>query len=378
MEPINECSREEKTYMRRAIQLAEQGRGFTSPNPLVGAAIVKNGEIIGEGWHAVCGGPHAEREALARCTQPPAGATLYVTLEPCCHFGRTPPCTDAIIKAGIRRVVIGSRDPNPKVSGKGAEALRSHGIEVVTDFMRKECDALNPIFFHYITKKRPYVALKYAMTADGKLATVSGASQWITGEKARAHAHALRHRYRGILVGIGTVIADDPTLNCRMPGGRDPVRIICDSRLRLPLGSKICKTAEGQETIVAYAEGAPKKVEALESRGIRLLRVPGQDGRVSLPELMRELAAMEIDSVLAEGGGQIHYSLLAGGLAQKVYAYIAPKIFGGASAKTPVGGEGVFLPDDAFLLEQAALKKLGRDILVEYDILEGGAPCSRA
>ena len=179
MYPSNSCTDDEKRYMQRAIELAERGRGFTSPNPLVGAVIVKNGTIIGEGFHAICGGRHAEREALANCAESPRGATLYVTLEPCCHFGRTPPCTDAIIEAGISRVVIGSRDPNPKVSGKGAVILYSHGIKVDRDFLREECDALNPIFFHYITKKRPFVALKYAMTIDGKIATVSGASKWI-------------------------------------------------------------------------------------------------------------------------------------------------------------------------------------------------------
>lgn len=372
------CSPEEERFMRRAIELAEQGRGYTSPNPLVGAVIVKDGRIIGEGYHALCGGPHAERAALAACTESPAGATLYVTLEPCCHFGRTPPCTDAILEARIGRVVIGSRDPNPKASGKGAVILHSWGVKVEKDFLREECDALNPVFFRYMTKKMPYVALKYAMTADGKIATESGESKWITGEEARAHVQTLRHCYRGILAGIGTVLADDPLLNCRMPGGRDPVRIICDSRLRLPLGSQICKTADKQETIVAYVAGAPKKIAALESRGIKLLQIPAKEGHVSMAPLMKRLAAEEIDGVLAEGGGQIHYSLLAEGLAQKVYAYLAPKIFGGAAAKTPVGGGGVQQPSEAFRLKQTALRTFGEDILLEYDVLEGGGPCSRA
>ncbi len=377
MYPSNSCTDDEKRYMQRAIELAERGRGFTSPNPLVGAVIVKNGTIIGEGFHAICGGRHAEREALANCAESPRGATLYVTLEPCCHFGRTPPCTDAIIEAGISRVVIGSRDPNPKVSGKGAVILYSHGIKVDRDFLREECDALNPIFFHYITKKRPFVALKYAMTIDGKIATVSGASKWITGEEARAHVHTLRHRYRGILAGIGTVLADDPLLNCRMDGGRSPVRIICDSHLRLPLGSQICKTADKYETIVAHVDGVSRKAEALKKRGIRLLQIPEQNRHVSLPLLMKRLAELEIDSVLAEGGGNIHYSLLADGLAQKAYVYVAPKIFGGATAKTPVGGKGVYLPEDAFRLKQTTLQAFGQDILLEFDVLEGGQPCSQ-
>lgn len=364
-----------KSYMRHAIELAKNGIGYTNPNPLVGAVIVKDGRIIGEGYHARCGSLHAERNTFANCTEDPTGADLYVTLEPCCHQGRTPPCTEIILEKGIRRVIIGSRDPNPKVSGKGAALLRSHGIEVIEDFLREECDALNPIFFHYITKKMPYVAVKYAMTADGKIATVTGASQWITGNAARAHVHALRHRYRGILVGIGTVLADDPLLNCRMENGRDPVRIICDSHLRLPLESQICKTAKEIETIVAYVDGDAEKIATLEACGITLWQMPEQKGHVALRPLMEKLAEVEIDSVLAEGGGQIHFSLLEEDLTQKVYTYLAPKIFGGASAKTPVGGAGVPLPKEAFLLKQTNIQTFGEDLLLEYDVLEGGQPC---
>ena len=203
-------------YMRRAIELAKKARGFTSPNPMVGAVIVKDNRIIGEGYHERCGQLHAERNALASCKESPKGAVMYVTLEPCCHYGKTPPCTEAIIEAGIRKVVIGSRDPNPKVSGKGAKQLRKAGIEVEEDFLRTECDALNPVFFHYISTGTPYVVLKYAMTADGKIASHTGKSKWITGEKARNHVHQLRHWYSGIMVGIDTVLADDPMLNCRI------------------------------------------------------------------------------------------------------------------------------------------------------------------
>lgn len=365
-------------YMQRAIALAEQGIGHVNPNPLVGAVIVKNGRIIGEGYHARCGDLHAERNAFAHCTEDPHGADLYVTLEPCCHFGRTPPCTEAILENGIKRVIIGSRDPNPKVHGKGAALLRANGVEVLEDFLRAECDALNPVFFHYITTKMPYVAIKYAMTADGKIATVTGASQWITGEEARAHVHQLRHRYRGILVGIGTVLADDPLLNCRIPGGRDPVRIICDSRLRIPAESRICQTAKEIRTIVACTTGDPAKLAALEALGVELWQLPEKDGHLSLPHLMKRLAEEEIDGILAEGGGILHYSLLKEGLAQKVYAYLAPKIFGGSNAKTPVGGDGVALPQDAFLLKQTALTSFGEDLLLEYDVLKKGAEvCSQ-
>ena len=196
---------------------------------------MKKGRVIGEGYHARCGGMHAERAALETCTEDPAGATVYVTLEPCCHQGRQPPCTQALIESGVARVVVGSRDPNPKVAGRGIAQLRAAGVAVEKDFLRRECDALNPVFFHYITARTPYVALKYAMTADGKLAARTGRSQWITGETARAHVHSLRSRYRAILVGVGTVLADDPLLNCRMEGGRDPLRVVLDSRLRTPL-----------------------------------------------------------------------------------------------------------------------------------------------
>ena len=199
---------EKQDFMRHAIALAKNGIGAVDPNPLVGAVIVKDGEIIGEGWHARFGGLHAERNALANCRTSPKGATIYVTLEPCCHYGKTPPCTEALLEAGIAKVVIGSRDPNPKVAGKGAAILREAGVEVEEDFLREECDALNGPFFHYITTNRPYVAMKYAMTADGKIATVTGASQWITNEASRYHVHALRRRYPAILAGIGTVLAE--------------------------------------------------------------------------------------------------------------------------------------------------------------------------
>ena len=225
----------DRDYMERAIELAKYGRGWTNPNPMVGAVIVKDGRTIGEGFHERYGGLHAERNAFASCSESAAGATLYVTLEPCCHYGKTPPCTEAILEQGIRRVVIGSRDPNPQVAGKGAETLRAAGIQVEEDFMREECDRLNPVFFHYIVTKMPYVVMKYAMTADGKIATRTGASKWITGEKARMTVQEMRHACMGIMAGVGTVFADDPLLTVRLEGKKSPVRIICDSKLRLYL-----------------------------------------------------------------------------------------------------------------------------------------------
>lgn len=356
-------------YMRRAIELAKNGEGFTSPNPLVGAVIVKNGEIIGEGFHQKYGDLHAERNALKNCTQDPKGATMYVTLEPCCHTGKQPPCTEAVIASGISRVIIGSRDPNPLVSGRGTGILRESGIEVTEDFLRNECDSLNPIFFKYITTGLPYVALKYAMTADGKTATVTGASKWITGEKTREHVHALRRKYRGILVGIGTVAADNPELTCRIENGRNPVRIVCDSTLKIPLDCNICKTACKIETIIAYVNDSDNKAPSLNKLGVKIVKVPGISSKVDLNALMKILGKNGIDSVLIEGGGSLAYSAFSAGIVDRVYAYVAPKIFGGAGAKTPVGGEGVNLPDNCFKLKKTALTEFDGDLLIEYDVL---------
>lgn len=368
----------EQEYMRRAIELARRGAGWTSPNPLVGAVIVHDGRIIGEGWHEKCGGPHAERNALAHLTESAAGATICVTLEPCCHHGRQPPCTDAILEHGLARVVIGSRDPNPLVAGKGAAILRAHGVEVVEDFLRDECDALNPIFFHYITTRRPYVTMKYAMTADGKIATATGASKWITGERARAHVQTLRHRHRAILAGIGTVLADDPLLNCRMEGGRQPVRVVCDSRLRLPLNSQLVRTARDFPTLAVCAQADPAKRAALEQAGVEVLELPGADGRVDLSALLDALGAREIDSILVEGGAAIHGALLTAGLVDHVCCYLAPKLFGGEAAKSPVGGPGVAVPADALALGAPQITRLGGDLLLEYDVQKGEPPCSPA
>ncbi len=244
-------SKKDKEYMYRALKLAQRGCGWVSPNPLVGAVIVKEGRIIGEGYHEKYGGLHAERQALAACTENPAGADIYVTLEPCCHYGKQPPCVDALLEARIRRVVMGAPDPNPLVSGKGVDILQKNGVEVCQDVCREECDRINEVFFHYIRTNTPFVVMKYAMTLDGKIATCTGASQWITGETARNHVQQQRHRYRGIMAGVGTVLADDPMLTCRMEGGRNPVRIICDSHLRTPLSAKVVATAKAVPTVIA-------------------------------------------------------------------------------------------------------------------------------
>lgn len=395
----------EERYMLRAIELAGMGAGRVSPNPLVGAVIVKNGRIIGEGYHRRCGEPHAERNALAACTEDPEGASMYVTLEPCCHHGRTPPCTDAILENGIAEVIIGSRDPNPKAAG-GAEILRKNGIAVTEHFLRDECDAVNSIFFHYITSHRPYVAMKYAMTADGKTASRTGNSRWISSEASRKHVHTLRHRYTGIMAGIGTVLADDPLLNCRMEieksghvtkhfreddgsnatddlrgdvGGhaaensrmqevRHPIRIICDSHLRIPVESRLCRTAGQYRTIIAYTRGEPKKRSTLESLGITMLELPEQSGHIHLPSLMEALGRMEIDSILLEGGGTLNEAMLKAGLVQKVYAYIAPLLLGGREAKTPVEGSGFPAPGDGLRLLAPRITSIGSDLLLEYEV----------
>ena len=368
----------ESEYMRRAIALAKNGEGRTNPNPLVGAVLVKNNEIIGEGFHQKYGGLHAEREALKNCEEngnSAEGATLYVTLEPCCHFGKQPPCTQAIVEAGIRRVVVGSRDPNPLVHGKGNSFLREQGIEVTEDFLKDECDALNPIFFHYISTRTPYVALKYAMTADGKTASKTGKSKWITGEKSRLFVHQLRNRYSCILAGIGTVLSDNPLLTSRIPGGRNPVRIICDSKLRIPLDCNIVKTAKEIPTIIACCQENEKK-SALEKSGCEVLCLPGKTG-VDLKKLTKTLGERSLDSVLIEGGSEIHYSALEAGIVQHIYAFTAPKIFGG-KAKTPVGGEGIDFPENCFQLELERIEKIGDDILAEYNVPQnaGGKTCT--
>lgn len=360
----------EKKYMERAIELAKKGLGYTNPNPMVGAVIVKNGNIIGEGYHERCGELHAERNAIAHLTEDARGATIYVTLEPCCHYGKTPPCTEAIIQQKISRVVIGSRDPNPLVAGKGVKQLRDAGIEVVEDFCRAECDAINEVFFHYITTKRPYVAMKYAMTADGKIAAKTGDSKWITGEEARNHVQTLRHRYMGIMVGIGTVLADNPMLNCRIPGGKNPVRMICDSNLRIPLDCQITETAKEIPTIVAvkkqeFTKEQTEKIEQLSRKQVEVVEVSEKDGKLDMAELMEILGERGIDSILLEGGGTLNDTVLREGLVNKIYAYIAPKVFGGSSAKTPVEGEGISAVKDAYCFFVEQTKIIGEDILIE-------------
>lgn len=363
----------DETYMKLALEYAQKGCGWVNPNPMVGAVIVKDGRMIGTGYHQRYGELHAERNALASCTESPQDATLYVTLEPCCHYGKTPPCTEAILESGVRRVVVGSVDPNPMVAGKGIRILRQHGIEVTEGVLCEACAALNKVFFHFIRTRTPYVVMKYAMTMDGKIATSSGRSKWITGEAARRRVQEDRHRYSCIMVGVGTILADDPLLTCRLPDGKNPVRIICDSHLRTPLKSRVVQTAEQVPTILATCSSDEVRARPYREAGCEIFMLPSKDEYVDLRELMTILGEKEIDSVLLEGGGTLNWSALQSGVVNKVQAYVAPKLFGGTDAKSPVGGIGVEDPKKAFRLAPPRITQMGDDILLESEVL----PCSQ-
>lgn len=355
-------------YMKLALEEAKKGSGWVNPNPMVGAVIVKDGQVISKGFHKKYGDLHAERNALTSCSQNPKGAAMYVTLEPCCHYGKTPPCTEAIIENGIAEVVVGSKDPNPLVAGKGIDILRSHGIQVTTGVLEEECNSLNEVFFHYILQKTPYIVMKFAMTLDGKTATATGKSRWITSEAAREHVHRLRHQYSAIMVGVGTVLADDPLLTCRLPDCKNPVRVICDTHLRIPMESQIVKTARAVKTYIATCCPDNDKGDRLRGSGCDVISVSKNGDHINLKELMTLLGNLNIDSVLLEGGAALHASALEEGIVNKVCAYIAPKIFGGTAAKTAVGGRGADSPDEAYALKNRSIKLLGDDILLEYSM----------
>ena len=356
-------------YMRYALELARKGCGWVNPNPMVGAVIVKDGEIMGEGFHEKYGQYHAERNALNSCNQSAKGATLYVTLEPCCHYGKTPPCTEAIIENGISRVVIGSSDPNPLVAGNGIRLLQNHGIEVVAGVLKEECDSLNEVFFHFIKTRTPYVVMKYAMTMDGKIATNTGKSKWITGEAARQRVHEDRHRYSAIMVGIGTILSDDPMLTCRLQNRKNPVRIICDTHLRTPITSNVVATAFQAKTVICTACTDSKKHKAYLDEGCEIITLPIKNGHIDLNILMTELGKKNIDSILLEGGSTLNWSALESGIVNKVQAYIAPKLFGGNDSKSPIGGAGLDDPKDAFRLINPKVTCYDDDILIESEVL---------
>lgn len=370
-------------YMRMALELAEQGEGKVSPNPMVGCVAVKDGRVIAAGCHEAYGAYHAERNALMHCQEDTEGAELYVNLEPCCHYGKTPPCTEIILEKKIKKVYVGCLDANPKVAGKGIEILRKHGVEVETGILEEECRRFNEIFFHYIEQKMPFTAMKYAMTLDGKIACESGDSKWVTGTEAREYVQYLRNRYRGIMAGIGTVLKDDPMLNCRMEGGRNPVRIICDARLRIPRNSKIVQTAKDIETIVAWNSKAAEIYhrdtgeetetlegirEYLEEQGVILLDIPLKSDsgapQLHVRQLFKKLGERGIDSILLEGGGNLNASVLQENLIQRVYAFVAPKLVAGAAAKSPVEGEGIQKMKEAVKLRGIEITSFGDDFCI--------------
>lgn len=357
----------DERYMEYALKLAEKGAGLASPNPLVGAVIVKEDRIIGKGYHQFFGGPHAEVNAFVGATEDVAGATMYVTLEPCSHHGKTPPCVDAIIGKGIKRVVVGMVDPNPLVAGNGVRILKENGIDVVTGILEEKCMTQNEIFIKYITTKKPFCIFKTAMTLDGKIATPSGDSKWVSGKQSREYVHRLRNRVSAILVGVGTVIADDPMLTTRIEGEKasNPTRIILDTSGRIPLESNIVETAGKVRTILATTELAhPSVLEVLNTKGIEIMVVPVKDGRVDISHVVSRLVDMGIDSILIEGGGAIGYSFLEERLIDKVLFFIAPKLVGGVESKSPLGGTGIQLMKDAVELNCVETLSIGEDILV--------------
>ncbi|MBF4694964.1 bifunctional diaminohydroxyphosphoribosylaminopyrimidine deaminase/5-amino-6-(5-phosphoribosylamino)uracil reductase RibD [Fusibacter ferrireducens] len=368
-------------YMKIALELAIQGLGRVRPNPMVGAVIVNENKIIGKGYHEKFGEPHAEINALRSCVDEVKGATLYVTLEPCCHYGKTPPCTEAIIRSGIKRVVIGTRDPNPLVSGKGIEILKTQGIEVVEAILQEECMMVNRFFFHHMKMKMPYVAMKYAMTADGKIATKTGESKWISGEGSRRYVQQLRRQYQGIMVGIGTVIKDNPLLTYKADLNQSPIRIICDSQLRMPLTSQIAETAKHIKTYVVFSKELSEtrtglsKRKALERKGFCLLDVPAKAGHLDLSLAFRALGALGIQSVLVEGGSTLNEAVIRKGLAQYLYTFIGSKILGGHEALTPIGGNGVESMSDARALDLVKIKKIEEDVLLEYRFRKETGQC---
>jgi diaminohydroxyphosphoribosylaminopyrimidine deaminase/5-amino-6-(5-phosphoribosylamino)uracil reductase len=358
--------------MRRALELAERGRGLTSPNPMVGAVVVTlGGEVAGEGFHARAGGPHAEVEALRAAGARARGATLYVTLEPCSHHGRTPPCAPAVIEAGVARVFAAVADPNPLVSGGGFAALRAAGIEVVTGHGAAEAERQNRVFFTAMRERRPHVTLKAGMTLDGKIADLHGASRWITGEQARQRAHRLRSESDAIVVGIGTVLRDDPELTVRLSQSwpREPLRVVLDTHARIPAGARLIRAGRPTSAVIAVGAEAPRqRLHELAATGATIVPCRTRDGRVDLGALLTELFAREVRAVLVEGGGEVHGAFLDVGLVDRVAMFAAPLLIGGRGATPVVGGAGRELKS-AIRLGGFTVTPLGDDLLVEADVV---------
>ncbi|SFC74394.1 bifunctional diaminohydroxyphosphoribosylaminopyrimidine deaminase/5-amino-6-(5-phosphoribosylamino)uracil reductase RibD [Clostridium uliginosum] len=352
-------------YMGIALELAKKGVGKVNPNPLVGAVIVKDGEIIGQGNHEYYGGPHAEVNAIKNSTGILEGSTIYITLEPCAHYGKTPPCVDLIIEKKFKKVVIGMLDPNPLVSGKSILKLKEKGIEVISGVKKEECIKLNEVFIKYIETKIPFVFLKTATSLDGKIATCTGESKWITSDESRRDGHLLRNKLSSIMVGVNTIIMDDPELTCRIENGRNPIRIVLDSTLRIPINAKVIENKEATTIIATTINSDKLKKEKLLSLGVKVIEVEEKDKKVNLRKLMIKLGELGIDSILIEGGGTLNFSALSEKIVDKVRFYIAPKILGGEKSKSSIGGEGFFKLSDAINLKDVTYEKLGNEIVVE-------------
>jgi diaminohydroxyphosphoribosylaminopyrimidine deaminase/5-amino-6-(5-phosphoribosylamino)uracil reductase len=373
----------DRAFMLRALELAQGGRGRVSPNPMVGAVLVREGRIVGEGFHVRAGAPHAEVMALEAAGESARGATLYVSLEPCCHQGRTPPCVPRIVASGVRRLVAATLDPNPRVAGRGVALLREAGVIAEVGVLEPEAVRLNEVFFTYMTSGRPFVTLKAAVSLDGKIATVTGESRWITGELARRRAHEMRNEVDAVLVGIGTILRDDPLLTTRLgvPGERDPVRVIVDNLARLPVKARVLNPASAAPTLVAVGpRAAASRVERLREAGATVLVLEQSARRISLAALVEALAAREITSILIEGGAEIHASALAEGIVDKVALFLAPLLIGGKMAPGAVGGPGIEKLADAIRLRDVRFTPLGEDLLVEGYVQGplGVDRCSRA
>lgn len=359
---------EDSFYMRRVLELAEKGSGSTSPNPLVGAVIVKEGKIIGEGWHERAGEPHAEINAIGSAIEDVEDSTIYVNLEPCSHYGRTPPCAAELVKRKFKRVVVAMEDPNPLVAGKGIKLIRDSGIQVDVGIQRLEALMLNDIFIKHITKNTPFVLLKAAMTLDGKSATRTGDSKWISGELSREYVHRLRNRYSSILVGLNTVVKDNPELTARLEEVKNvnPVRIIMDSKGRISADARVLEIGKGKRTIIASTEEmTEEKRRDLKCRGVEIIITDKRNGKVDIRQLMEQLNKKGIDSLIVEGGGTVAASFLEEGLIDKVAFFIAPVIIGGSTAPTPVMGSGVGMIKDGYKLKYRRVSAFGQDVLVE-------------
>lgn len=352
--------------MRRALALTRRGLGSSSPNPAVGAVVVADGRVVGQGWHAKAGEPHAEVHALGQAGPLARGATIYVTLEPCHHAGRTPPCTQAVLAAGIARVVYGASDPNPRVAGGGGRFLAELGLALTPGVLGDACAWEHRFFLAHVTTGRPYVILKTAATLDGKTATVTGHGRWITGPASRRFVHRVRGWVDAIMVGSGTALADDPQLTCRLPGHRNPLRVVVDSRLRLPSGAKVLDPAQEPGCLVACGRDVPEaQAQRLRQAGAQVLPLPaGPEGGVDLAALLAELGSRGVTSLLAEGGSGLAWSLLHGGLVDELMYFFAPKLVGGASAPGMVGGPGVERMDMAWRFTRPVVRRFGDDVML--------------